>query len=148
MAVVNLDKAPAHIPAQGVTELTHRIFQVAKSEPVLINSGSTGGVVVPIFHIPANTLVWSVRVNVSAGSTSTGTTVILGDSDDTDRLMANDVLLPATAGWKASTNANYYTDALDIGATITTTGGSSLTGTMTYYIEYLPDANLLVRYQK
>jgi hypothetical protein len=94
-AVVIPNMAPPVAPGAKVTEALKHGLYVMKGPDITYDVTGT----VELFRVPANTFVHEVVVNVTGAWDATGTpTILIGDSDDTDRFMTAAVSVVKTAG--------------------------------------------------
>ena len=104
---------------------TQTVAQYVSTE-VQYNTGTT-----TLFEAPANSMIFSVHVDVGSPwvSANSTTAVQIGDSGDADRhFSAGDADM---TGHSFQSNQHIYTSATDVVATITQGGASSGTATVT-----------------
>jgi hypothetical protein len=102
MATVKVDvpvRAPMVAPGMKVTEALKAGLYVCKGPSWSISDG-TG--LHELFRIPPNTFVYDVIVEIKTATDATGTTITIGDSDDTDGFYANNTITPMVLGSKST----------------------------------------------
>lgn len=106
---------------------TQTIAQFVSTE-VNYNTGTT-----TLFNAPANSMIYSVHVDVGSPwvSATENTAVIVGDDNDTDRLFEAGDAAMTEVGQFQSQKQHIYTSATDVKATITSGSASSGVATVT-----------------
>tara|TARA_B100000902_G_scaffold339770_1_gene342183 strand:+ start:7930 stop:8517 length:588 start_codon:yes stop_codon:yes gene_type:complete len=106
---------------------TQTIAQFVSTE-VNYNTGTT-----TLFNAPANSMIYSVHVDVGSPwvSATENTAVIVGDDSDTDRLFEAGDAAMTEVGQFQSQKQHIYTSATDVKATITSGSASSGVATVT-----------------
>jgi len=102
MATVKVDvpiRAPIVAPGAGVTEALKAGLFMCKGPRWSISDG-TG--LHELFRVPADIFVYDVIVDVKTAVDATGTTVTVGDSDDTDGFHTNATAVPTVIGSKSA----------------------------------------------
>lgn len=120
----------------------------AEGDAIMASDGSTGGGArtVAIFRIAPGTRIIKAGVTVTTAANPTGTTVNIGDSDSTDRLLKTANVTEATAGTYEYNPAFTYqsSDPSVINALVTSTGDATNDAlTFIPFIWYLPNGNRL-----
>jgi hypothetical protein len=98
------------------------------STSVSYNTGTT-----TLFNAPANSMIFSIHVDVGSPwvSATDNTNIIIGDDGDTNRLFEADDAAMTEVGQFQSSKQHIYTSATDVKATITSGSASSGTATVT-----------------
>ena len=123
----NATQATAFFTKGQFDSATQTVAQYVSTE-VQYNTGST-----TLFEAPANSMIFSVHVDVGSPwvSANDTTAVQIGDSGDADRhFSAGDADMTQTFQFQ-SNHQHIYTSATDVVATITQGGASSGTATVT-----------------
>ena len=98
------------------------------STSVAYNTGTT-----TLFNAPANSMIFSINVDVGSPwvSATDTTNIIIGDDSDTNRLFEAGDAAMDEVGQFQSQKQHIYTSATDVKATITSGSASSGTATVT-----------------
>ena len=126
----NATVASAFITKGQFDAATNAVAQYVSTEVQYNNGTST------LFEIPANAMVFGVTVDVPSPwvSASSTTSIIVGDSGDTDRLFtADDADLTETYQFQ-SNYQEIYSSATDITCTVADGGASSGAATVTVLV--------------
>ena len=126
----NATVASAFITKGQFEAATSAVAQYVSTEVEYDNGTST------LFEIPANAMVYGVTVDVPSPwvSASATTSIIVGDSGDTDRLFtADDADMTETFQFQ-SNYQEIYSSATDITCTVTDGGASSGAATVTVLV--------------
>jgi len=126
----NATVASAFITNGQFEAATSAVAQYVSTEVEYDNGTST------LFEIPANAMVYGVTVDVPSPwvSASATTSIIVGDSGDTDRLFtADDADMTETFQFQ-SNYQEIYSSATDITCTVTDGGASSGAATVTVLV--------------
>lgn len=164
MATTFLKPAPRDMPYPVIRDSLMRSVLIQKSDPVYATDASSDGVTTEVFRVPAGTMVLRVYPRVTVASTGAVLTIILGDSDDTNRYMQTNTgavyPFPTTTGFVvphgnsvASSDGMFtgevphlYTAEGIISAVMdkSSTGATIATqGTIEFFVEYVSYADQL-----
>jgi hypothetical protein len=113
----------------------------AEGDPIYASDASSDGVVTNLFVVRPGMKVIRAGVKVTTAASPTGTTLNIGDSDDTDRLLATASVTEASLGSYGNDPIFTYMDSDPsyIQAVVLTTGSATgAAGTFVPFIEYIP----------
>ncbi len=131
------------VPSQITKPELRLVPHYAESDVIYASDGASdaGGRTVPLFNVYPGVKIVRAGVTVTAVANPTGTTIDIGDSDDTDRLLPTANVTETTAGsYERNPNFLYASsDPVVINALVTSTGDATDDAlTFRAYIEYLP----------
>jgi hypothetical protein len=142
MAAVTLKRNIPFTADPGVKARLLRTPMFAKNT-MAVSDFTSGGTVVDLFVVPADTLIVGMSIHVSTAFNGTGVrTLTLGDSDGVARLAnlaASDL---AAGGYNSPIGVYKYTNQGLIQA-VPTKDSNCTAGALSIYIEYIPKASLL-----
>lgn len=147
---IRLKVPPSYAPGYQVPETLRRGIYFAKSEPINASdvTASTDGKTWDVFSVPANTMIVYAGVKVVVATTSTGYVAILGDSDVTNRYLANTVILPASTAGERTPAAVLHEYTTDQTIQLNLVGSSDdavpSQGQFIVYVGYVPKTDKLM----